>query len=333
VNTNRRRNPGFTLVELLVVIAIIGILVSLLLPAIQAAREAARRTQCMNNLKQMTVAALNYENGRKELPPIYVFRYPPAIYPNGPPNPLTSSPPAPAHGLLIYLLPFMEYQAVYDSYTFDQNWDGPGNRKSTETLIPEFICPSAPAPLERKKINNQDVSAYSDYATNGRVSPTAVCVLNSLGLKERPDWSGLFTGPPEYLDYDTNHCPPGNLSGQTGRTYLRLVTDGLSHTLMFVPDAGRPDHYVDGVLRPTSNPVGGARWADPDNEFWSHNLCAGGLSMMNCNNENEMYSVHQGGGMYSFADGSVHYLADTLDGDIQVSLITRAGDDTATNIE
>ena len=89
---SRRKGAAFTLVELLVVIAIIGILVSLLLPAIQAAREAARRTQCMNNLKQMTVATLNYENGLKELPPIYVFLYPEAQYPNGPPDPATSDP-------------------------------------------------------------------------------------------------------------------------------------------------------------------------------------------------------------------------------------------------
>jgi prepilin-type N-terminal cleavage/methylation domain-containing protein len=69
----RPRSLGFTLVELLVVIAIIGILVALLLPAIQSAREAARRAQCMNNLKNLALAVQNYEDAKKELPPIYVF--------------------------------------------------------------------------------------------------------------------------------------------------------------------------------------------------------------------------------------------------------------------
>lgn len=318
-----RRRSAFTLVELLVVIAIIGILVALLLPAVQAAREAARRTQCINNLKQMTIATLNYENGLKELPPIYSFLTKT--------DPLTTNPPAPSHGLHVFLLPYIEYQAVQDSYDFKQSWLGPNNRNAIATLIPEFICPSAPAPVERLKYGPTDVGAYTDYTTNGRVSPTAVCVLLAAGLKDRPDWSGLFTGPPEYLDYDTGGCPTGNLKGQTGRTYLRLVTDGLSHTIMYVPDAGRPNYYIDGQLQTTS--AGGARWADADTEFWSHNLCAGGTSMMNCNNENEMYSFHQGGGNYSFADGSVHFLADSLDGDLQVSLITRAGDDVATNVQ
>src|ERR1700716_3552385 len=91
-------NAGFTLVELLVVIAIIGILVALLLPAVQAAREAARRTQCQNNLKQITIATLNFENARGILPVLYTFL-----------NPHTKNS-SPAHGVHIWILPFMEYQ-------------------------------------------------------------------------------------------------------------------------------------------------------------------------------------------------------------------------------
>src|SRR6187399_1630385 len=92
---------GFTLVELLVVIAIIGILVALLLPAVQSAREAARRSQCTNHLKQMSLAALSYENARKQL-----FKVTTWIAGNTDVN-------APDHGFHIHLLPFMEYQAIY----------------------------------------------------------------------------------------------------------------------------------------------------------------------------------------------------------------------------
>src|SRR6185312_3527930 len=94
------------------------------------------------------------------------------------------------------------------------------------------------------------VRAYCDYATDGRVDPAAVCVLLQAGLKDRADWQHLFTGVPEYKAETTNGCPPGELTGQTGRTFLRQVTDGLSHTIMFVPDAARPDYYEDGQPRP-----------------------------------------------------------------------------------
>jgi prepilin-type N-terminal cleavage/methylation domain-containing protein/prepilin-type processing-associated H-X9-DG protein len=324
---SKSNRPAFTLVELLVVIAIIGILVAMLLPAVQAAREAARRAQCTNNVKQMAIALLNYESAKKELPPIYTFikKQDPATT-----NP---DPQNGDHGLLIHLLPNLEYQALYDQYDFTKTWNHfSGNNKLTSEDIPVFICPTAPAPLERPPVRNpelnQGIKAFTDYTTMGRVSPQAVCILWAAGMTDR-DWQGLFTGAPEFYDYETSGCPPGNLSGQSGVTKLKQVTDGLSHTFAFVEDAGRGDFWEDGQLKST-NPFGntsGARWADPANEFWSHNLCAGGRSMINCNNENEIYSFHSGGAMFAFADGSVQFLSDTVDIEIQVALVTRAGSD------
>ena len=109
---SERRRRGFTLVELLVVIAIIGVLVSLLLPAVQAAREAARRTQCTNNLKQIVLAAENHESPKRFYPPgMNVSPY--AHVPN--PGWVNSPPIAgPYIGLLAYLLPYMEQQNVHD---------------------------------------------------------------------------------------------------------------------------------------------------------------------------------------------------------------------------
>jgi prepilin-type N-terminal cleavage/methylation domain-containing protein len=332
----RPRKFGFTLVELLVVIAIIGILVALLLPAIQAAREAARRAQCMNNLKQISLAALNYESTNKKLPPIYTF----IDTPDG--------TRVLAHGLHIHLLPYLEYQPTYDLYDFKTKWNEPTTSSKPQTNntvtaidIPMFICPTAPAPATRSKDTSSDnakgVTAFSDYTTDGRVSPRGVCVLLGVGVKDRPDWQGLLTGVPEYEDDDTTGCPPGILPGQTGKTYLKQVTDGLSQTIMFVEDAGRGDYWEDGFLKNTSaNPWGnnsGSRWADPHSEFWTDGLCAGGTSMFNCNNANEIYSFHVGGGIFSFADGSVQFLTDTLDIEIQVSLLTRAGEDVAGNFQ
>ncbi|RIK80724.1 MAG: hypothetical protein DCC67_08990 [Planctomycetota bacterium] len=326
----RRRRLAFTLVELLVVIAIIGVLVALLLPAVQAARESARRSQCTNHLKQMALATLNYDEAKKELPPIYVFL----------PRPNFRPIPAPAHGTHIYLLPYLEQQAIFDAYDFTVRWNHINNRKAIDVSISTFICPSAPAPTERTRetANGDPGGAVADYGVNGRISPCAVPVLLATGIKQRPDWQHLFTGVKEYEDFDS-HCNGGRvLPGQDGKTRLQLVTDGLSNTILYCPDAGRPDFWEDGInktVRPSGalQQASGSRWADPDNEWWSHEICAGGTSLMNCNNENENYSFHVGGGMYAFADGSVHFLPSTMDIDIQVSLMTRAGDDLVSGLQ
>src|ERR1700750_1111529 len=120
MSVKSRRSYGFTLVELLVVIAIIGILVALLLPAIQAAREAARRTQCTNKMKQLGLAILNYESARKVLPLAYTPNYTgnqdygacsgssnPSTFINNPSNNLK------IHSILTFILPFMEEQSLY----------------------------------------------------------------------------------------------------------------------------------------------------------------------------------------------------------------------------
>jgi prepilin-type N-terminal cleavage/methylation domain-containing protein len=307
---------GFTLVELLVVIAIIGILVALLLPAVQAAREAARRSQCMNNLKQITLATLNYGDTYKQLPRLYSWR------------PGNTDENRPDHGVHIHLLPFLEYQATYDAYDFALAWTHLKNRPASDSTIPEFICPTAPPIGERSKESPfYPQGAYTDYAVNGRVAPSAVCVLLAAQVKDRPDWQHLFTGVPEYDDYDTGGCPPGKLKKQTGITTFELVTDGLSHTIMYSPDAGRPNKWQDGIPILSVANVSGSRWADPNSEFWSHNICAGGRSIINCNNDNEVYSFHVGGGIFSFTDGSVQFLSEDLDIELQISFNTRAGED------
>jgi prepilin-type N-terminal cleavage/methylation domain-containing protein len=320
------RRRAFTLVELLVVIAIIGILVSLLLPAIQAAREAARRSQCSNHLKQMTLATLGFESAKKELPPIY-------IYENDDPN-------RPFHGFHVYILPYLEYQGVFDKYDFKVKWNVEPNKKLSLTDIPEFICPTAPAIGERQSAfgtgfgpTTPPLGGYADYGINGRLSPQARCTLIASGTLDRSDWSGLFTGGKAFSTGSwVMDCPsdvPGTnspLRKQTGKTYLQLATDGLSHTIMFSPDAGRPLVFEDGKLLPGI--AEGSQWADPLQEWWSHDLCRGATSIMNCNNKDENYSFHVGGGMYSMGDGSVQFISDDIDLDLMITLITRSGDDT-----
>ena len=317
----RSAHRGFTLVELLVVIAIIGILVAMLLPAIQAAREAARRSQCINRMKQMALATLNYENARKELPKLYTW------------IPGNTNALKPDHGFHIYLLPYMEYQPVYDTYDFKTAWYSANNsKKAAATDIPDFICPTAPPSGDRsiEDSRRDPPGSFTDYAVDGRIAPSGVCLIKAMGVKDRPDWSGLFTGVVEYKD-DHPGCPSGSLQKQTGKTTLKQTVDGLSHTVLYCEDAGRPDKYEDGVLKPADPLVTGSRWASPDTEFWTDDFC--GNSFINCHNGNEIYSFHSGGAMFAFGDGSVHFVPEDTDIEIQTSLITRAGEDTVTTFE
>ncbi len=125
--TKNKYRYAFTLVELLVVIAIIGVLVALLLPAVQAAREAARRSQCANNIRQIGLAVLNYVDTEGSFP---ASRW------GGGGGRVFS-----AHGPI---LPFMEEQSVHDVIDFDQFWDSPPNEAARAAVIPIFLCPSDP---------------------------------------------------------------------------------------------------------------------------------------------------------------------------------------------
>ena len=136
---------GFTLVELLVVIAIIGILVALLLPAIQAAREAARRSQCVNNMRQISIAMLNYENVEKALPPgslhavVNSATQPERNIDNPSPN---GAPWLDDHSWIGPLGPYMEEQAWYDSIDFSESYTHANNEQARRRFLPGQTCPS-----------------------------------------------------------------------------------------------------------------------------------------------------------------------------------------------
>ncbi len=118
---------GFTWTELVVVLAIIGVLIAMLLPAMQSSRGPHHRTRCLNNLRQISLATLNYESVNGHLPPVY----------------LADETGKPIHSWRVLLLPYLEHQELYDQYSFDEPWDGPNNSKLHDVIMAAYQCPSA----------------------------------------------------------------------------------------------------------------------------------------------------------------------------------------------
>jgi prepilin-type N-terminal cleavage/methylation domain-containing protein len=292
---SRNRVAGFTLVELLVVIAIIGILVALLLPAVQAAREAARRTQCSNNLKQVGLALHSFHDTYKFLPAG-------AIDTNATPNNAAaqqwSIPNSVEHGWVVFLLPKLEQQNLYDLYRFDKDWREPENQQARETRLEVLQCPSAPGAnrVHQFTWNNMTVrAAPSDYGVNNRINPA----LGPLGL----------------FDPESQARPNGIMRVNLLQAFSDII-DGTSNTMWICEDAGRPRLFQKKGTS-SSNNVSGAGWADRDNEYITHGYTNDGLTTpgpcpINCTNNNEIYAFHPGGAMCLLGDGSVRFIAETV---------------------
>jgi prepilin-type N-terminal cleavage/methylation domain-containing protein len=291
----RNRIDGFTLVELLVVIAIIGILVAMLLPAVQAAREAARRSQCTNNLKQIGLALHSFHDTYKVFPPG-------AIDTNTAPGNAAAKqfqiPDAVEHGWIVFLLPKLEQQNLYDIYDFDKDWRAVENQQARETRLEILQCPSAPGAnrVHQFTWNNTTVrAAPSDYGVDNRINPS----LGPLGL----------------IDPESQAKPNGVMRVNLLSSFSDIV-DGTSSTMWICEVAGRP-RLFQGKAPGASNNVSGAGWADRDNEFITHGYTSDGMTTpgpcpINCTNNNEIYAFHPGGAMCLLGDGSVRFIAETV---------------------
>jgi prepilin-type N-terminal cleavage/methylation domain-containing protein len=320
---------GFTLVELLVVIAIIGILVALLLPAIQAAREAARRMQCTNNMKQLGLAILNYENARRELPLAYTPNYD-STQRKGPCNSFQTftnpSNKKKSHFLLTFLLPYIEQQSLFDQIDLSKNWyefapnpsTGKSNRSTVSVDIPDFLCPSA---------ETRPNSYTTDYYTIVDINDTEYCAnIEGTGLTKTKR-------PAEALLGILGDLP----------TRLSKVTDGTSKTFLLFESAGRPQHYLAGrafknmmweenstLKQPGQGNPTDYQWADDGvYALWgnSSNTNCGISTVMNCDNYQGIYGFHPGGVVQLYGDGSANFLSEDVDLDTFVSLFTKAAGD------
>jgi prepilin-type N-terminal cleavage/methylation domain-containing protein/prepilin-type processing-associated H-X9-DG protein len=339
-NFGARRCPldpspqAFTLVELLVVIAIIGILVAMLLPAIQSAREAARRASCTNNLKQIGLATHHFHDANKHLPP------PKALVPG---TVVTSGPATESVGsTFVLLLPYLEESSLFATYDLNKSiFDSP-NEELTSQPVAVFLCPSMQfprdvpqSPCERLGPGSYMISAATNITTYD-------------GAPYNIDFDGAFA--------DVRVAKTGNGSNDSVVVLpytlgLKHITDGTSKTFI----VGENDYGLLGYDWETCSGLNGSfrggdqTWA---NGYWVYAwghinwkfYDSSGRGFYNrseiLSDENSIKTTlyrnyrsdHPGGAQFVYVDGSVHFVPETIDYPVLRALVTRAGGEVESSV-
>ncbi|MBL8850460.1 MAG: DUF1559 domain-containing protein [Planctomycetaceae bacterium] len=291
---------GFTLIELLVVIAIIGILVALLLPAVQQARESARQTTCRNNLKQVGIALHNYHSAHGLFPPSSTSDVEQGgwiVVPKG----------RHIHSWSSLLLPYIDQQTLHNQFNFNLSSMDPVNLPLAEMLPEVFRCPSYAGPRFSRDENYTRFSercAITNYAAMGASDVGHIYGQNSQLLA------------PDGTMFPLSHTQLNDVTDGTGQTVLicetreekmMVWTDGGTAALVARPyDAGNPPGY--GARRVSLNHRPYFIYENPSSEY--------GPS-----------SQHPGGAMHLLVDGSVRFISEDIGEREYVALATRSNGD------
>jgi prepilin-type N-terminal cleavage/methylation domain-containing protein/prepilin-type processing-associated H-X9-DG protein len=298
-----RNRRAFTLIELLVVIAIIAVLIGLLLPAVQAAREAARRAQCVNNLKQLGLGLHNYDSIYQVLPPGYISSF------DG-----DGTDSGPGWGWAAMLLPTLDNSAVYSAINFSLAIETPANLTTRLATFSVFLCPS-----------DSVKPAWDAMVRDPGGTPTRVICQVAPS-----NYVGMFGTSEPGIDGD-------GIFFRNSRVGLRDITDGTSQTIAL----GERSHalgeatWVGSVTGAILYPAPG----DNDGIGRPRTEAAPGMILGHAGERkgpgdpsgdvNQFYSNHSGGGVdFLFADGHVAFLKRTMDYRTYLALSTRAGGET-----
>ncbi len=305
---------GMTLVELLVVIAVIGILVALLLPAVQAARESSRRSTCLNNLRQVGLAVLNYEGIHKKFPPGKQYSAP------------RTEPTAFGYSWSSVILHHLEEGAIQEQIDFKKPMTDPVNLPAASEVVPVFLCPSASRLEEHRSPEGRL------FNLNGQPGEGMGC-MDYLGVsgpdkdKDNPTTGeqygaqrGVLIGNKGLPDEDTIQVPPS--------ITIARITDGTSKTVMVVECTGRgADVNKSGEVKS----LNGA-WASGGNI--SHIKKGVNEEEPPVAWEDErVYSDHPYGSHGLLADGSVHFLSKSMEASTLRSLCSRDGGETIEGVD
>ena len=294
MNKCRQQKQGFTLIELLVVIAIIAILIALLLPAVQQAREAARRSQCKNNLKQVGLALHNYHDVHSVFPPGRLFQRP------------FGATPSVSVAWSALILPYVEQAALYDELGVSSGDPvRPVTDPNTQRLLPVYLCPSDSGPPS---------SVWGGTSCNEGYA--------------RASYAGVWAGDGDKDGWGTQNVrldfavfSPGTMSDWAACFTVRMasVTDGTSNVAAVGEAGGNFDAAYIGCPGVLNHP----NWyATSDAQGWSfvynfstlRDMC--GLLALNRGPVADINfsSAHEGGAQFLFVDGSVHFLSENIDG-------------------
>lgn len=338
------KNPGsgsngFTLIELLVVIAIIGILVALLLPAIQAAREAARRAQCQSNIKQINLAILNYASA-------HAGKLPPGGITNGPCCGTRSY-----ESWSISILPHLEQQNLHDQYRSDKFNEAPENWPVLQTIVPTYLCPSDEDTQELKRPQsgpgrNIPMARGSYRANTGRCGdPAAICFWDSPGesncfgnVPGLGDVSDLWKGPFHAIGIAPSKSQPYRYVRNVPK--LRQITDGLSHTIFIGEGTSQSSKSQDASLVEATY---------RRRTFWAYTYTSYNKSCVFPQTRTMLSdygrcvevggqggaevckrawgALHPGGLHFSFGDGSVRFLETAIDMEVFAAMATMSGEE------
>jgi prepilin-type N-terminal cleavage/methylation domain-containing protein/prepilin-type processing-associated H-X9-DG protein len=324
----RRPRLAFTLIELLVVIAIIGILIGLLLPAVQKIREAAARMQCSNNLKQIGLALHNYHDANNHFPAENVH--------------ISDNPRC---NWLAHLLPYIEQPFTPQVRPATKTWgititpgvNTPSGAFVRNVAVPDnFVCKTFICPSDGKTLTWDGDSGLTNYLA-----------MNAPNTDQRDPWNkntrGIFAYWGHFTDPGDTWGTRSQISGPVWGTPTTItsITDGTSNTLMVgerppVPDTGAADGH--GWCGAWNYSEIDSALGLPNSKLWcaqvdlNGNNCPGGLQWLqppqgtnNGCDGHHYWSRHTGGANFCFADGSVHFLRYGIGTAIQAALATKDG--------